>query len=44
MTDPVPADRPKGKSIKPLRALLPFLKPYRGMLACPWPRCWRPPD
>ena len=26
------ADRPKSKSPKPLRALLPFLKPYRGTL------------
>ena len=27
------ADRPKAKSLNPLRALLPFLRPYRGMLA-----------
>jgi ATP-binding cassette subfamily B protein len=25
-------DRPKGKSLKPLRALAPFLRPYRGTL------------
>jgi ATP-binding cassette subfamily B protein len=28
-----PADRPRAKSLNPLRALLPFLRPYRGMLA-----------
>jgi len=27
-----PADRPKGRSIRPLRALLPFLRPYRTTL------------
>jgi ATP-binding cassette, subfamily B, bacterial len=27
-----PAERPKGKSLQPLRALWPFLKPYRGTL------------
>jgi len=27
------ADRPKGRSIRPLRSLLPFLRPYRGTLA-----------
>ncbi len=27
------ADRPKAKSARPLRALLPFLRPYRGTLA-----------
>jgi ATP-binding cassette subfamily B protein len=27
------ADRPRAKSLSPLRALLPFLKPYRGMAA-----------
>jgi ATP-binding cassette, subfamily B, bacterial len=27
------ADRPRAKSLQPLRALLPFLKPYRGMMA-----------
>jgi ATP-binding cassette, subfamily B, bacterial len=32
MTDPVPADRPKGRSLKPLRALLPFLRPHIGTL------------
>jgi ATP-binding cassette, subfamily B, bacterial len=26
-------DRPRAKSLNPLRALLPFLRPYRGMLA-----------
>ena len=28
----VPADRPKSRSLDPLRALLPYLRPYRGML------------
>jgi ATP-binding cassette subfamily B protein len=32
MPDPVPADRPKGRSLKPLRALLPFLRPHVGTL------------
>ncbi len=27
------ADRPRAKSLNPLRSLLPFLKPYRGMMA-----------
>lgn len=27
-----PADRPRAKSLKPLRSLLPFLRPYRGRL------------
>ena len=27
------ADRPKSRSIRPLRALAPFLRPYRGTLA-----------
>jgi ATP-binding cassette subfamily B protein len=27
------AERPRAKSLNPLRALLPFLRPYRGMLA-----------
>ena len=27
------ADRPRAKSLNPLRALVPFLKPYRGMMA-----------
>ena len=27
-----PLDRPKGKSLKPLAALWPFLRPYRGTL------------
>jgi ATP-binding cassette subfamily B protein len=27
------ADRPRAKSLNPLRALLPFLRPYRGMMA-----------
>jgi ATP-binding cassette, subfamily B, bacterial len=27
------ADRPRAKSLSPLRALLPFLRPYRGMAA-----------
>jgi ATP-binding cassette subfamily B protein len=33
MSDPSSADRPKAKSARPLAALLPFLKPYRGVLA-----------
>jgi ATP-binding cassette subfamily B protein len=28
----VPPDRPKSRSLRPLRALLPFLRPYRGIL------------
>jgi ATP-binding cassette subfamily B protein len=32
MTDMIPPDRPKSRSLKPLRALLPFLRPYRGTL------------
>ena len=32
MTDPVPADRPKGRSLKPLRSLLPFLRPHVGTM------------
>ena len=28
-----PRDRPKGKSVKPLRALWPFLRPHRSLLA-----------
>jgi len=32
MSDPAPADRPKGRSLKPLRALLPFLRPHVGTL------------
>ena len=27
------ADRPRAKSLNPLRALLPFLRPYRAMMA-----------
>jgi ATP-binding cassette subfamily B protein len=33
MADPAPPDRPKSRSLKPLRALLPYLAPYRGVLA-----------
>jgi ATP-binding cassette subfamily B protein len=33
MSDPSSADRPKAKSARPLASLLPFLKPYRGVLA-----------
>ncbi|MGQ0835785.1 MAG: ABC transporter transmembrane domain-containing protein [Gammaproteobacteria bacterium] len=33
MTDVRAEDRPKSKSLKPLRALLPFLRPYRGVMA-----------
>jgi len=32
MSDPLPADRPKSRSLKPLQALLPFVTPYRGVL------------
>jgi ATP-binding cassette subfamily B protein len=28
----IPVDRPKGRSLRPLRALWPFLKPYRGRM------------
>jgi ATP-binding cassette subfamily B protein len=31
-TTPESTERPKGKSLKPLRALLPFLAPYRGRM------------
>lgn len=31
MTEPI--DRPRAKSINPLRALIPFIRPYRGVLA-----------
>ena len=33
MVDAAAAERPKGRSLKPLHALLPFLRPYRGRLA-----------
>ena len=32
VTDTVPPDRPKSRSLRPLQALLPFLRPYRGTL------------
>ncbi|MEO0998169.1 MAG: ABC transporter transmembrane domain-containing protein, partial [Pseudomonadota bacterium] len=32
MSDPTLADRPNARSLQPLRALWPFLKPYRGTL------------
>ena len=32
MTDPALADRPKAKSLRPLAALWPFLRPYRTVL------------
>jgi ATP-binding cassette subfamily B protein len=32
MADPVTTDRPKGRSLRPLRGLLPFLVPYRGIM------------
>jgi ATP-binding cassette, subfamily B, bacterial len=32
VTSPESTERPKGKSLKPLRALLPFLAPYRGRM------------
>ena len=33
MPPPPPPDRPKSKSLQPLRALAPYLQPYRGVLA-----------
>ncbi len=33
MSENTPPDRPKSRSLKPLRALLPYLRPYRGTLA-----------
>lgn len=32
MAEPSTSERPKGKSLKPLRALVPFLRPYRNVL------------
>jgi ATP-binding cassette subfamily B protein len=32
LTDPSLVDRPKAKSLRPLRALVPYLKPYRGVI------------
>ena len=32
MADTVPPDRPKSRSLAPLRALVPYLEPYRGTL------------
>ncbi len=32
MSDKISEDRPRGRSLRPLRALWPFLKPYRGTL------------
>jgi ATP-binding cassette subfamily B protein len=32
MADSLPPDRPKGRSLAPLRALLPYLAPHRGVL------------
>ena len=32
MTDAAAMDRPKGRSLGPLKTLWPFLKPYRGTL------------
>lgn len=32
MAEAQSSDRPKGKSLKPLRTLVPFLKPYKGTL------------
>ena len=32
MADQTPPDRPKSRSLMPLRALLPFVTPYRGVL------------
>lgn len=33
MPEPTSSERPKGRSLRPLRALWPFLRPYRGVLA-----------
>jgi ATP-binding cassette subfamily B protein len=32
MSESQSSERPKGKSLRPLRALVPFLKPYRGVM------------
>jgi len=32
MAEPAETDRPKARSLRPLRALLPFIAPYRGVL------------
>ena len=32
MAEALPPDRPKGRSLAPLRALVPYLRPYRGQL------------
>jgi hypothetical protein len=32
VTDAPPPDRPKGRSLKPLRSLLPFLRPHVGTM------------
>jgi ATP-binding cassette subfamily B protein len=32
MADPTLPDRPKSRSLKPLRAIVPYLRPYRGTL------------
>jgi ATP-binding cassette subfamily B protein len=32
VTDTLPPDRPRSRSLRPLQALLPFLRPYRGTL------------
>src|SRR5829696_2770082 len=32
MAEPALADRPKARTLKPLQALLPYLRPYRGMM------------
>ena len=32
MAEPITVDRPKGRSLRPLRALLPYLAPYRGIV------------
>ena len=41
MADPAPPDRPKSRSLQPLRALLPFLAPLPRRARC-WrsSRCW----
>ena len=32
MAEHTNSERPRGKSLKPLRTLIPFLRPYRGTL------------
>jgi len=30
---------PRAKSLNPLRTLLPFIRPYRGMMVAAWEPC-----